>query len=94
MQLFFEYYLTVSCNFQVVDKVNIITDSGRTRGLSRPGHISSRGRVGYTNMDDFEGVAGTIYSEDCDQPSPVPILEDFFLKLKLHLSIELGWYTW
>ena len=50
----------------MVDKVNIITDSGRTRGLSRPGHISSRGRVGYTNMDDFEGVAGTIYSEDCD----------------------------
>ena len=62
----------------MVDKVNIITDSGRTRGLSRPGHISSRGRVGYTNMDDFEGVVGTIYSEDCDQLSPVPILEDFF----------------
>ena len=62
----------------MVDKVNNLTDNGQTRGLSRPSHISSRGRVGYTNMDDFEGVAGTIYSEDCDQPSPVPILEDFF----------------
>ena len=78
MELFCEYSLIVECNFQVVDKVNIITDSGWTRGLSRPGHISSWGRVGYTNMDDFEGVVGTIYSEDCDQPSPVPILEDFF----------------
>ena len=78
MQLFFEYYLTVSCNFQVVDKVNIIIDSGRTRGLSRPGHISSRGRVGYTNMDDFEGVVGTIYSEGYDHPSPISILEASF----------------
>ena len=34
-------------------------------------------------MDDFEGVAGTIYSEDCDQPSPVPILEDFFSEMKV-----------
>ena len=74
MQLFFEYYLTVSCNFQVVDKVNNITDSGWTGGLSIPDHISSWGRAGYTNMDDFEGVAGTIYNEDCDHPSPISIL--------------------
>ena len=51
----------------MVDKVNIISDSGRTRGLSRTDHISSRGRVGYTNMDDFEGAVGTIYIEDYDQ---------------------------
>ena len=63
----------------MVDKVNIISDSGRTRGLSRIGHIYFWGRVGYTNMDDFEGVAGTIYSEDCDQASPISILEAFFL---------------
>ena len=62
----------------MVDKVNNITDGGRTRGLYRPDHISCRGRVGFTNMDYFEGVAWIIYSEDCDQPSPVPILEDFF----------------
>ena len=58
----------------MVDKVNNITDTGRTEGLYRHGHISSRGRVGYTNMDNFEGVVGTIYNEDCDQPSPVSIL--------------------
>ena len=62
----------------MVDKANIISDSGWTRGLSRIDHIYFWGRVGYTNMDDFEGVVGTIYSEDCDQPSPVSILEVFF----------------
>ena len=62
----------------MVDKVNIITDSGWTRGLSRPGHISSQGRVDYTNMDDSEGAARTIYNEGCYKPSPVSILESFF----------------
>ena len=51
--------------FQVVDKENNIIENGWTRGLSRPSHISSLGRVGYKNMDYFEGVARTIYSEDC-----------------------------
>ena len=62
----------------MVDKVNNITDSGRTGGLCRHGHISSRGWVGYKNMDDFEGAARTIYSEDCDHPSLVSILEASF----------------
>ena len=62
----------------MVDKINNITESGWTGGFSRHGHISSWGRVGYTNMDDFEGVAGTIYSKDCDHPSPISILEDSF----------------
>ena len=62
----------------MVDKVNNITDSGRTGGFSIPSHISSRGKVGCTNMDDFEGATRTIYSEDCDHPSLVSILEASF----------------
>ena len=62
----------------MVDKVNIIIDSGRTRGLSRSHHISSLGRVVYTNMDDFKGGAGTLYNEDYNQPSPISILEASF----------------
>ena len=62
----------------MVDEVNNITDSERTGGLSRSSHISSQGRVGYTNMDDFEGATGTIYSEGFNQPSPISILEASF----------------
>ena len=62
----------------MVDKVNNIIDSGQTEELFRTGNIYSRGRVGYTNMDDFEGIARTIYSEDCDHSSPVSILEASF----------------
>ena len=62
----------------MVYEVNNITDSGQTGGFSIPSHIYSRGRVGYTNMDDFEGATRSIYSEDCDRPSPVSILEASF----------------
>ena len=62
----------------MVCKVNNITDSGQTRRFSILNHISSQGRVGYTKMDDFEGATRTIYSEDCDWPSPVSILEASF----------------
>ena len=62
----------------MVNKVSNITGSRQTRGLSKPNHISFRGMVGYTNMDDFEGGTRTIYSEDCDWPSPVSILEASF----------------
>lgn len=76
--------------FQVVDKVRDIADSGRTGGLSGPGHISSRGRVGYTDMDDSEGAAGTVCSEDCDQPSPVSILEASFSNESYNSAESLG----
>lgn len=76
--------------FQVGDKVRDIADSGRTGGLSGPGHISSRGRVGYTDMDYSEGAAGTVCSEDCDQPSPVSILEASFSNESYNSAESLG----
>lgn len=76
--------------FQVGDKVHDIADSGRTGGLSGPGDISSRGRVCFTDMDDSEGATGTVCGEDCDQPSPVSILEASFSNESCNSAESLG----
>lgn len=76
--------------FQVVDKVHDITDSGRTGGLSGPSGISSRGRIDCTNTNDSEGATGTVCSEDCDQPSPVSILEASFSNESCYSAESLG----
>eukprot|EP01018_Ginkgo_biloba_P028341 Gb_15628 [translate_table: standard] len=60
------------------DMVCNFADNGQPRGFSGSGYVPSRGSTVLTDMEDPGGASGQVCSEDCDQPSPVSILEASF----------------
>ncbi|KAH9306130.1 hypothetical protein KI387_010534 [Taxus chinensis] len=64
--------------FQVKDKEHNFAAIGEATSFLGADHVPPRSRVALADMKDSGDAAENAYGEDCDQPSPVSILEFSF----------------
>ncbi|GLJ10080.1 hypothetical protein SUGI_0121610 [Cryptomeria japonica] len=64
--------------YQVEDKEHDFADSAEATSILGADHVPHRSRVSLADVEDSGGDAENVCGEDCDQPSPVSILEFSF----------------